>query len=293
MTIRHVADPDVRGLRGLHLFHFGLSNCSQRVRMALEEKGLPWTSHPVDMIRNANQRPAYLRIHPRGLVPALVHDGAIVIESLDILEHLERRFPDPPLMPDGDAERDRVRRWMHEAGAVQPAIKLLTHELLFAPTRGWRGWQLRRGRGPVDPELRRFHERFATADFGPEEVEGARDRMRAAMDTLEAGLAADRTDAPPGARWVGGDRLTLADIAWAVNLHRLDLMGFPFDGWPGVEAWHRRLRARPSFRRALVDHEPRLLTTWFRLTARSSAWAGSTRLPRSIPPGRGARTVRG
>ena len=37
--------PDVPGMRGLHLFHFVLSNCSQRVRLGLEEKGLDWTSH--------------------------------------------------------------------------------------------------------------------------------------------------------------------------------------------------------------------------------------------------------
>ena len=44
-----IVDPtnkSVTELRGLHLFHADISNCSMRVRMALAEKGLPWTSHP-------------------------------------------------------------------------------------------------------------------------------------------------------------------------------------------------------------------------------------------------------
>ena len=75
---------EVLSFRGLHLYHYGMSNCSQRVRMVLEEKGLPWTSHHLDLARNEHATPAYQGINPNGVVPTLVHDGKVIIESVDI-----------------------------------------------------------------------------------------------------------------------------------------------------------------------------------------------------------------
>lgn len=77
--------PDVPGMRGLHLFHFMLSNCSQRVRLGLEEKGLAWTSHHLNLAANEHVTSDYQRINPKGVVPTLVHDGQVVIESNDII----------------------------------------------------------------------------------------------------------------------------------------------------------------------------------------------------------------
>ena len=85
--------------KGLHLYHFSQSNCSMRVRMTLEEKGLKWTSHHVNLHKGENVTPEYFGIHPKGLVPALVHDGVLIIESTDIIDYLDRQFPDPPLRP--------------------------------------------------------------------------------------------------------------------------------------------------------------------------------------------------
>ena len=49
---------EVKGFRGLHLYHFVMSNCSQRVRIALEEKGLPWVSHHLNLGMNEHATPA-------------------------------------------------------------------------------------------------------------------------------------------------------------------------------------------------------------------------------------------
>ena len=89
--------PDVPGMKGLHLFHFFLSNCSQRVRFGLEEKGLEWTSHHMNLMANEHATPEYQQINPNGVVPTLVHDGQVVIESNDILVYLDERFPERPL----------------------------------------------------------------------------------------------------------------------------------------------------------------------------------------------------
>ena len=80
-------------LRGLHLYHADRSNCSMRVRMTLEEKALPWTSHHLNLALNEHVTAEYQAINPNGVVPTLVHDGQVVIESNDILLYLEAPAP--------------------------------------------------------------------------------------------------------------------------------------------------------------------------------------------------------
>jgi glutathione S-transferase len=79
--------------------------CS-RVRIALAEKGLAWRDRPVDL---ADKPPELLALNPAGAVPVLVDGEAVVPESLVILEYLEDRFPERPLLPRDAAGRARVR----------------------------------------------------------------------------------------------------------------------------------------------------------------------------------------
>ena len=59
----------------LELYHHGSSACAAKVRFVLAEKELVWTGHYVDILKGGQFDPAYLRINPKGVVPALVHDG--------------------------------------------------------------------------------------------------------------------------------------------------------------------------------------------------------------------------
>jgi hypothetical protein len=92
---------EVLGWKGVHVLHFAGSSCSQKLRIFLNLKGIPWESHPIDLPGNENFRPWFLGINPRGLVPVLVHDGAVHIESNDIIQYLEKKFPEPKLIPAG------------------------------------------------------------------------------------------------------------------------------------------------------------------------------------------------
>ena len=98
---------EVLGWKGVHVLHFAGSSCSQKLRIFLNLKGIPWESHPIDLPGNENFRPWFLGINPRGLVPVLVHDGAVHIESNDIIQYLEKTFPEPKLIPAGPRERGR------------------------------------------------------------------------------------------------------------------------------------------------------------------------------------------
>jgi glutathione S-transferase len=86
---------EVLNWKGVHLIHYITSSCSQKVRIFLNLKGIKWESHTIDLLASENVEPWFLGINPRGLVPVLVHDGAIHIESNDIIEYLEKTFPEP------------------------------------------------------------------------------------------------------------------------------------------------------------------------------------------------------
>ncbi len=97
----------------LKLYQFAASGNSRIVRIALVEKGLAFERVNINVGKGENRRPEYLRINPRGKVPALVHvtpGGEVTIfESTIINEYLEETFPERPLMPDDAAGRARVR----------------------------------------------------------------------------------------------------------------------------------------------------------------------------------------
>ncbi|MCY3873651.1 MAG: glutathione S-transferase N-terminal domain-containing protein [Rhodobacteraceae bacterium] len=78
-------DQALKSLKGIHLWHAPVSSCSQRVRIALAECGKDYDGHLVDLEKDEHATPEYQRIHPKGLVPALIDDGRLYIESIDIM----------------------------------------------------------------------------------------------------------------------------------------------------------------------------------------------------------------
>ena len=112
----------------LELYHHGSSACSAKVRLALAEKQLQWTSRYVDILAGEQFRPAFLRINPKGVVPALVHDDCIVRESTVICEYAEEVFPEHPVYPDTPWERAQVRIWTKAVDEeLHPACSTITY----------------------------------------------------------------------------------------------------------------------------------------------------------------------
>ena len=68
---------EVLAWKGVHLFHFSGSSCSQKTRIVLNLKGIEWVSHPINLLKAENYSQWYLGINPRGLLPALVHNGDV------------------------------------------------------------------------------------------------------------------------------------------------------------------------------------------------------------------------
>lgn len=83
----------------MELYGAARSSASFRVRIALAYKGLAHGSGYVSLAKGEHAEAKYRSINTQGLVPALVDEGRLFAQSLAIIEYLEERHPEPPLLP--------------------------------------------------------------------------------------------------------------------------------------------------------------------------------------------------
>ena len=95
----------------MKLYNYFRSSASYRVRIALNLKGLPYEYEVVHLRRGGGEQlaPAYRALNPQGIIPTLEDNGQVLTQSLAIIEYLEERHPEPPLLPRDPADRAKVR----------------------------------------------------------------------------------------------------------------------------------------------------------------------------------------
>jgi maleylacetoacetate isomerase/maleylpyruvate isomerase len=93
----------------MKLHNYFRSSASYRVRIALALKGLSYDYLPVHLVRNEQLSEGHAALSPAKLVPVLEDDGAVLTQSLAIIEYLDETHPEPPLLPADPIGRARVR----------------------------------------------------------------------------------------------------------------------------------------------------------------------------------------
>src|ERR1700751_4808579 len=129
------------------------SSAAYRVRIALNLKGLRAEHLPHHLRRGEQCAPAYLLINPQGLVPTLEDDtGAIITQSLAIIEWLEETHPTPPLLPKQPLQRAKVRAFAlaiacdtHPVQNLKGLTRLRWLGLAEEKVQDWAAWVNREG----------------------------------------------------------------------------------------------------------------------------------------------------
>lgn len=95
----------------MKLYSYFRSSAAFRVRIALNVKGVPYEVVPIHLLRGGGEQfsEAYARTNPLSLIPALENEGGVLTQSLAIIEYLEERYPEPPLLPADPCSRAYAR----------------------------------------------------------------------------------------------------------------------------------------------------------------------------------------
>ena len=249
---------EVLDWQGVHLLHFAGSSCSQKTRIFLNVKGTDWHSHPVNLVAQDNYKPWFLGINPRGLVPVLVHDGEVHIESNDILDYLDRTFPLPSLIPVG--QRDAILAGLRDEDDLHPDIRTLTMRFVLPKFLAQKkpaaltAYKQSDGTitGKMDPHKQvelNFWRDYAEQGVTDEQARDSAQKFHAALSGYDAKLAYQP--------YLTGANLTVLDIAWFIYVHRLVAATYPVaNEHPRIYQWYRRLLAKDAFAKEVTIPAP-------------------------------------
>lgn len=210
----------------MKLYDYWRSSAAYRVRIALNLKGLAPERAFVHLRKGAQREADYLALNPQGLVPALVTgDGAVLTQSLAIIEYLDEAYPSPPLLPGTAAERARVR-------SLALAIACDIH--------------------PID-NLRVL--RYLLHTVGVEEAQ--KDAwykywIDVGLEALERTVARD----PATGRFCHGDQPTLADVCLVPQLANARRVAMDLSPYPTLTRIEAACVALPAFAAADPARQP-------------------------------------
>ena len=210
----------------MKLYNFFRSGTSHRLRIALRLKGLDAEYVAVDLRREQHLAADYTALNPQGLVPALViDDGSVLIQSPAIIEWLEERHPEPPLLPAEPQGRARVRALSAIVGCdIHPLNNRRVLEYL------------RRTLGHDEAAVNAWCATWIVDGF----------------DALEALLAADTARGD----FCFGAAPTLADVYLVPQVESARRFGVDPARWPNIRAVDAACAALDAFRLAAPAAQP-------------------------------------
>lgn len=196
----------------IELLEHPLSPYAQKVKIALAEKGVPFTVRTPDAIGSGSTPADFKAASPRGEVPVLFADGAPIFDSTIILEFIEDRFPTPALLPADPLARARARMIEEVCDTHYEAINWGLSEITY----------FRRAEGALEDTLR-----AAAAEQ---------------IGRLNAWLEKQLGDAD----WLNGETFGWADLSAIPYVQGAAGFGITPAAGSKLEAWLTRSRARPS-----------------------------------------------
>lgn len=232
------------------LYHGWRSSASRRVRLCLEEKGIAYEGHVIDMSKMEHHSPDFLKINPNGVIPALIHDGRPLYESGTICEYLDELYPDPPLRPDNAYDRATMRNWIRHIDERIGNLIIFNWQHHLAKTASqWTDAELaEKMKNIPSKERQEAWLRAARRPYTEEERAGARAKLVELLDRMERTLS----ETP----WLAGQTYSIADIGAVPFVKRIEEEIAPDEvtvaKHPRVTAWWTAIQARPAYERAKI-----------------------------------------
>lgn len=186
-----------------------------KATIALEELGLPWRLHHVNIDEGDHLTPAFLALNPHGRIPVLTDDetGVVLFESAAILLYLAEKTG--RLLPTDFNARWQAIQWLiFHASSTSPLLGQRVHFELFAPE-------------PIPVAIDRY-----------------RQLTEAAFVTLNGRLADNE--------WLAGDDYSIADIATFGWTHIAGVSDIDFSRYEHLTRWHDQISARPAVQRGVA-----------------------------------------
>jgi len=212
-------------MASLRLHTYFRSSAAYRVRIALNLKGLEYSTVPVHLLRGEQQDSGFAELNPARLVPVLEDGPAILTQSLAIMEYLEETHPTPPLLPADALGRARVR-------ALSLSIACDIHPL---------------------NNLRVL--RFLKSAFELDETQRerwCRHWIEQGFESIERALAAS---ADTGS-YCHGESPSLADCCLVPQIVNARRVSCPLDAFPTLLRIHEACVRLPAFARAAPAAQP-------------------------------------
>ena len=209
----------------MKLYSFFRSGSSHRLRIALRLKQLEVDIIPVDLRADEHLGARFRALNPQGLVPALEHDGRVMIQSPAIIEWLEERYPTPALLPQNADDRAHVRAMAAIVGCdIHPVNNRRIVEYL------------RRQFGCDEAAVNAWCGTWISSGF----------------DALEALLAADAARGD----FCFGRAPTIADVYLAPQVESARRFGIDLAPWPHIRAVDAACAKLDAFRLAAPALQP-------------------------------------
>ena len=232
------------------LYHANISTCSQKVRLALAEKGVEFESVVMNLRAGDQYAADYRKLNPAAVVPTLVNGDDVIIESTVINEYIDDAFDGPVLRPQQPAARAVMRYWTKQLDeGLHAAIVVLSFCIAFrndfqSRTEEEMAAFYTRMNNPVKEK---FYRAALAQGIDHEGFVSAVQRYQKLLQDMETALA--------GGDWLAGETYSLADIGLIPYLLRLDHLGMSgmWSEQTKVAAWYDRVRQRPSYQTAVTD----------------------------------------
>ena len=260
---------------GIHLFHFSQSLCSMKVRQALAENAVQWTSHHVLLPAYQQYEPDYVRINPRCVVPTLVCDGKVTTDSLNILHLIISKLSNSDIsQKPSDHEFEAISSWLNKADSLP--IEAFTYgdnrgmnkSFLFKKAADdGKGHEFKANllrklvkRHENEKQLYDAYRSKLNIVENTLKVIQTPSRMNTLYDSADFTLTELEAQLLSGPfkknGWLASQKFSLADIVWGVVLYRLQKLGLEPLLWSNktiIGQYCEKLFARESFKRGILD----------------------------------------